>query len=328
MLASSGLSSSFGEGARGVVPLAGRDLFEFADGEFAGCPVCRTSVAVKPDLELRYTSCCGRRLCPSCVGALFRKRDEAACEGCGSALRRASFASVPLEAQRNSREADVRRRLLRQLPLQRDDFAGDEGRYNDFLELVEDAVYDTAHGTPEESAATAARVAAFRKEYADAIREREAAERRAAEREAEKEAERAAEQAAAVSAAAAAGAGMSGAAAGGGGGGAGAGGAGGGGGGGNLGGGAAAAPLPVATLPQPVVREAAAAAAAAATAAGDEADLAKMSDEERLKHKYRAAVREAEAAAAARAASGYREEFHVLRCEGEARAGLFADMDV
>eukprot|EP00808_Paulinella_micropora_P020785 g37510.t1 len=123
---------------------------EFEEGE--GCPKCGTTLLQMPTLELRYSSCCGRMLCTSCINSTFkatRKGDVFDCDQCRQKIRKSSFLMQNLHSQQFTREHKTRERLNRIYNMERQDFDTDM-EYENYVEQKESLVFDILHGNAEE----------------------------------------------------------------------------------------------------------------------------------------------------------------------------------
>ncbi len=86
---------------------------------------------------------CGHGLCRSCVETLF-PRGSGSCPECEVPLRRGDFKLQLFEDATIDKEVDIRRRILRDFCKTQDDF-GTLREYNDYLEMVEDFIFNLAN---------------------------------------------------------------------------------------------------------------------------------------------------------------------------------------
>ncbi|TRY67553.1 hypothetical protein TCAL_05514 [Tigriopus californicus] len=107
--------------------------------EEQACPKCKTTLYRNPNMKL-MVNVCGHNLCDSCVELLFAK-GSGACPECGIALRRANFRHQLFEDASIDKEVDIRKRILRDYNMKREDF-DDLQAYNDYLEMVEDLIFN------------------------------------------------------------------------------------------------------------------------------------------------------------------------------------------
>ena len=83
---------------------------------------------------------CGHSFCEKCVEILF-SRGSCVCYECKISLRRANFRYQKFDDPKVDKEVDIRKKITKELNLFEDDF--DSLReYNDFLEAVEDIIFN------------------------------------------------------------------------------------------------------------------------------------------------------------------------------------------
>ena len=73
-----------------------------------GCPYCGTQLSVVPELQLRYSTCCGAVLCVDCITSTFRGRRAVKampCTECGTQLTMKSFVEQTFGRQKYDLEA-------------------------------------------------------------------------------------------------------------------------------------------------------------------------------------------------------------------------------
>ena len=88
---------------------------------------------------------CGHNLCESCVELLFAK-GSGACPECATPLRRNNFRLQLFEDALIDKEVDIRKRVLKDFNKKEEDFEGDLDAYNNYLEAVEDIVFNLSNG--------------------------------------------------------------------------------------------------------------------------------------------------------------------------------------
>ena len=117
---------------------------------------------------------CGHAYCGRCVDRELSRRNKFSCPAalatpasnagggdgeeqpapsgrcCGATVKRVTLSSRTLDDVTCERDASVRRDVSRVYNKTLEDFAGSLGEYNDFLEKVEDVIFDLVNGTPEE----------------------------------------------------------------------------------------------------------------------------------------------------------------------------------
>jgi len=109
----------------------------------ACCPMCKTTKYRNPSMRL-MVNVCGHALCESCVELLFAK-GSGACQECRIPLRRADFRLQLFEDASVDKAVDIRRNILRSFNKVREDFEDLRG-YNDYLEMVEDIIFNLCNG--------------------------------------------------------------------------------------------------------------------------------------------------------------------------------------
>jgi len=141
-------------------------------GEAIGCADCKTMKETRPQLRFKYSKCCGLVWCYDCVKDAPRKykTSKLRCPGCGVALgtRISDWADENIDKQRYNQELSFRETYASTFNLKREDFDTVE-EYNDYLEMVQDVMYDLVHGTATERQRAHARIAQFRESQAKKI---------------------------------------------------------------------------------------------------------------------------------------------------------------
>ncbi|CEP00932.1 Cdk-activating kinase assembly factor MAT1 centre domain-containing protein [Plasmodiophora brassicae] len=133
------------------------------------CAECRTSRALVPDIQLRYTTCCGACVCVECISGKFRRGRSVPCWGCQRPVTKTSFDARTFAQQKYENEARYRKLTDDTFhALSRDDFPSDEA-YNDHLEMVEDILFDLTYGDPDQVAQAERRIAQFKTDHADRL---------------------------------------------------------------------------------------------------------------------------------------------------------------
>lgn len=137
------------------------------------CPRCRTSNYQNKTLKLLVNEC-GHDLCEKCVDHLFI-RGSAPCPGCKLVLKKNGFKLKRFEDFSVEREVDIRKRILKDYNKKEEDFS-DLRKYNDYLEEIEDIVFNFAHNTDIEE--TKSRVEVYKKENFKIIQKNRVAQSR------------------------------------------------------------------------------------------------------------------------------------------------------
>ncbi|XP_037717418.1 CDK-activating kinase assembly factor MAT1 [Drosophila subpulchrella] len=128
------------------------------------CPRCKTTKYRNPSLKL-MVNVCGHTLCESCVDLLFLK-GSGACPECMVPLRRNNFRVQLFEDPMVEKEVDIRRRILRDYNKREEDF-GSLAEYNDYLEEIEDIVYNLCNNI--EIIETNKRIEAYKRDNREVI---------------------------------------------------------------------------------------------------------------------------------------------------------------
>lgn len=134
------------------------------------CPRCRTSNYQNKSLKLLVNEC-GHDLCDKCVEHLF-VRGSAPCHLCKCVLKKSGFRAKRFEDFTVEREVDIRKRVLKDYNKTQDDFPSLRV-YNDYLEEIEDIVFNFANNVDIEE--TKGRVEAYRKDNFKIIQKNRAA---------------------------------------------------------------------------------------------------------------------------------------------------------
>mmetsp|Transcript_14096 Transcript_14096/g.23329 ORF Transcript_14096/g.23329 Transcript_14096/m.23329 type:complete len:331 (-) Transcript_14096:30-1022(-) len=113
------------------------------------CVACMRNEFLDPSIKMLVSQACGHRFCESCIGRSFVTKNVLPCPSCGTFLRRNQFIKPNADDFTQSSETTIRKRILKEFNRTRGDFPTlDE--YNDYLEMVEDIIYNLANGTDTE----------------------------------------------------------------------------------------------------------------------------------------------------------------------------------
>ncbi|KAK6481448.1 CDK-activating kinase assembly factor MAT1-like isoform X1, partial [Huso huso] len=104
-----------------------------------GCPRCKTTKYRNPSLKL-MVNVCGHTLCESCVEMLFI-RGSGNCQECDTPLRKSNFRVQLFEDPAIDKEVEIRKKVLKIYNKNDSDFPSLR-EYNDYLELIEEIVYN------------------------------------------------------------------------------------------------------------------------------------------------------------------------------------------
>ncbi|GAA6074485.1 CDK-activating kinase assembly factor MAT1, partial [Tachysurus ichikawai] len=104
-----------------------------------GCPRCKTTKYRNPSLKL-MVNVCGHTLCENCVEMLF-VRGSGNCVQCDTPLRKSNFRLQLFEDPAVDKEVEIRKKVLKIYNKRDVDFPS-LGEYNDYLEQVEEIVFN------------------------------------------------------------------------------------------------------------------------------------------------------------------------------------------
>lgn len=105
----------------------------------AQCPACKTDSYLNPELVL-YVSPCFHKLCGNCLNRYFAS-GKSKCLECGIELRKVNYITSTFEDIEVEKECKIRRQLDRHFNKKEDEF-DDQEAYDDYLERLEDLVYE------------------------------------------------------------------------------------------------------------------------------------------------------------------------------------------
>ena len=125
--------------------------------EIQECPHCHTNKELKSDLQFLFSECCGYALCESCTSQIFSKNTSLRCPNCNETVNKKKYSKNRLSTQQFQNEASKRTSIHKACNLRKNDFET-LSKWNDYLEFVEDLVYDLSHGTGQERKAAEERL--------------------------------------------------------------------------------------------------------------------------------------------------------------------------
>src|SRR5271170_719026 len=147
------------------------------------CPVCKSDKYLNPNLKFLVNPDCYHKLyssppnravltnsCETCIDRIFTL-GPAPCPQCGRILRKAKFRKQTFEDTIVEREVDIRQRINKSFNKRREDFKSLRA-YNDYLEEVEDIIFNLVNGTDVKQ--TEAKVSAYEAENKSSIAANEA----------------------------------------------------------------------------------------------------------------------------------------------------------
>ena len=136
--------------------------------EIQECPHCHTNKELKSDLQFLFSECCGYALCVSCTSQIFSKNTVLRCPNCNETVNKKKYSKNRLATQQFNNESHKRSTIHISCNLRRGDFKTLK-EWNDYLELVEDIVYDLSHGNAQERKQAEEKLKDFKIKYADLI---------------------------------------------------------------------------------------------------------------------------------------------------------------
>lgn len=118
--------------------------------------------AENPTFQLFHANCCRDFiLCNADIDNLFYRKAVIKCPMCGADVPKHNFSVHPWNTQRCMFQVKFRGRSIQNtFNKQRSDF-GSLTAYNEYLEMVEEIIYDATYGTAEEQKAAEARIVAY-----------------------------------------------------------------------------------------------------------------------------------------------------------------------
>ncbi|XP_004082327.1 CDK-activating kinase assembly factor MAT1 [Oryzias latipes] len=134
-----------------------------------GCPRCKTTKYRNPSLKL-MVNVCGHTLCENCVEMLF-VRGAGNCVQCNTPLRKNNFRVQLFEDPTVDKEVEIRKKVMKIYNKRECDFQSLR-EYNDYLEQVEDIVYNLTNNVEVES--TKLRMEQYQRENKDVIQRNKA----------------------------------------------------------------------------------------------------------------------------------------------------------
>lgn len=106
------------------------------------CPICKTDRYLSPDMKFLVNPECYHKMCESCVDRIF-SLGPAPCPypGCDKTLRKNKFKTQIFDDIGVEREVDIRKKVAQIFNKTSDDFS-DLDKYNEYLEEVEDIIFN------------------------------------------------------------------------------------------------------------------------------------------------------------------------------------------
>ncbi|CAH0493218.1 unnamed protein product [Peronospora farinosa] len=136
------------------------------------CCVCGTSA--EDDSNYLNTkmkmliSKCGHRFCDHCIKREFQHQREIACPACQKAVKKSQLQDKTIEELNFAKETSIRKKVTKDYNKTEDDFDTlDE--YNDYLETLENLIFDLVYGNEGEKTAAQKQWKQYRQENAISI---------------------------------------------------------------------------------------------------------------------------------------------------------------
>uniref|UniRef100_A0AAV1US84 RING-type domain-containing protein n=1 Tax=Peronospora matthiolae TaxID=2874970 RepID=A0AAV1US84_9STRA len=133
------------------------------------CCVCGTSA--EDDSNYLNTkmkmliSKCGHRFCDHCIKREFQHKREVACAACQKPVKKSQLQDKTIEELNFAKETSIRKKVIKDYNKTEEDFDTlDE--YNDYLETLENLVFDLVYGNEDERAAAQKQWKQYRQENA------------------------------------------------------------------------------------------------------------------------------------------------------------------
>ena len=129
------------------------------------CPVCKTMRYLNKDMEFLINPECYHPMCSTCVNRIFNDGpNQCPYAGCHKTLRRRGFRAPYFGDLKVEREVDIRKRVATVFNQVEDDFT-DLRAYNDYLEKVEDMVFELLNGSDASKARAEAKLSAYEQQH-------------------------------------------------------------------------------------------------------------------------------------------------------------------
>eukprot|EP00051_Salpingoeca_urceolata_P013082 m.163538 g.163538 ORF g.163538 m.163538 type:complete len:320 (-) comp17692_c0_seq2:301-1260(-) len=109
------------------------------------CPRCATSRYTRQGMRLRSTPC-GHEFCDNCERKLFAGKPSVDCPTCKKTVYQKDLVDKKFDDGSVHTDVLVRHKELQCFNKTLADFDGDQRKYNDYLEMVEDLAYNLANG--------------------------------------------------------------------------------------------------------------------------------------------------------------------------------------
>jgi len=104
------------------------------------CPICKSQKYLNPNMKI-LVSPCFHKMCESCINRLYT-HGAAPCPICKTILRKTYFVPQTFEDLYVEKEVQIRKKVEKIFNKRLEDFGGDLRQYNDFLEEVEELIFN------------------------------------------------------------------------------------------------------------------------------------------------------------------------------------------
>jgi len=104
------------------------------------CPICKSQKYLNPNMKI-LVSPCFHKMCESCINRLYT-HGAAPCPICKTILRKTYFVPQTFEDLYVEKEVQIRKKVGKYFNKRLEDFGGDLRQYNDYLEEVEELMFN------------------------------------------------------------------------------------------------------------------------------------------------------------------------------------------
>lgn len=113
------------------------------------CLICHNEIYLNPNMKLMM-AVCGHKFCESCVTLTFIKAVAMNCPACPTQLKKNSFILQSTDDSALQKDNLIRKRIHKIYNKRREDFPS-SSEYNDYLETVEDIIFNLLTNTDVEA---------------------------------------------------------------------------------------------------------------------------------------------------------------------------------
>jgi len=130
------------------------------------CPLCKSQVYLNPSMKM-VQAICGHKFCETCINRSFLGNLQIQCPICKQTLKKGNFLVNKVDVDSDyETDMKVRATILTIFNKRREDFKDLKG-YNDYLEEVEDIIYNLANEIDRTT--TENKIKQYREEYRELI---------------------------------------------------------------------------------------------------------------------------------------------------------------